>query len=92
MKPALSQICSLDSAFETDVAEYAASECLAIDGWFTKLEQYLEGRTTADVRNLLNRHGVEMPVASFQGGLLSSQGESLELAWQLFRQRLDLCR
>jgi 4-hydroxyphenylpyruvate dioxygenase len=32
------------------------------------------------------------PVASFQGGLLASQGERRKEAWDLFARRLDLCR
>jgi sugar phosphate isomerase/epimerase len=33
-----------------------------------------------------------MPVASYQGGLLASQGEARREAWELFRRRLELCR
>jgi 4-hydroxyphenylpyruvate dioxygenase len=32
------------------------------------------------------------PVASFQGGILESQGERRAEAWQFFRRRLELCR
>ncbi len=91
MKPALSQICSLNSPFEVDVEEYSAGHCEAIEGWLTKIEQYLHNHSVADLLALLERHGVEMPVASFQGGLLVSQGEARKQAWQLFARRLDLC-
>lgn len=92
MKPCLSQVCSLNSSFETDVADYAAGQCLAIEVWLTKLETYLETHTIDDARALLEKHQVSTPVASFQGGLLTSQGERRKQAWQLFDQRLDLCQ
>jgi 2-keto-myo-inositol isomerase len=92
MKPALAQVCSLNSAFETDVKDYAAGQCGAIEVWFTKLETFLQSHSTAEVRRLLDEQQVETPVASYQGGLLSSQGASREEAWRLFESRLELCQ
>jgi 4-hydroxyphenylpyruvate dioxygenase len=92
MKPALSQVCSLASPFEKDVADYAAGHCPAIELWLGKLEGYLETHTIADVQGLLDNGGVETPVASFQGGLLASQGDARREHWQHFEQRLALCR
>jgi 2-keto-myo-inositol isomerase len=92
MQPALSQVCSLESPFELDVADYAAGQCRAIEVWLTKLETYLKSHTHEQLRQLLDEHGVQLPVASFQGGLLSSQGEARREAWQLFERRLQLCR
>jgi 4-hydroxyphenylpyruvate dioxygenase len=34
---------------------------------------------------------MQTPVASYQGGLLASQGEKRREAWELFKLRLDLC-
>ncbi|MEX2187287.1 MAG: sugar phosphate isomerase/epimerase [Pirellulales bacterium] len=92
MKPAIAQVCSLDSAFERDVEDYAAGACPAIEIWLGKLEGYLERHSPADLRNLLARHGVVAPVASFQGGLLTSQGERRREHWDHFARRLDVLR
>jgi 2-keto-myo-inositol isomerase len=92
MKPALSQVCSLDAPFEQDIADYAAGKCEAIELWVGKLDAYLEKHGTDDVRRLLEKHGVAAPVASFQGGLLSSQGDFRRQHWDAFAARLALCR
>ena len=92
MKPAISQVCSLPFPFEKDVEDYGAGHCGAIDTWLTKLETYLENHTIDEVLALLEANGMTMPVASFQGGILASQGEPRREAWDLFARRLELCR
>jgi 4-hydroxyphenylpyruvate dioxygenase len=92
MNLALSQVCSLESSFEDDVENYAAGGCTAIELWVGKLDAYLEKHSEGDVRSLLERHGVAAPVASFQGGLLSSQGEFRKQHWEAFERRLAQCR
>ena len=92
MKPALAQVCSLNSPLEMDVEEYAAGKCQAIELWVGKLDTYLDNHSPADLRDLLARHGVVAPVASFQGGLLSGQGEFRKQHWEAFSQRLRQCR
>jgi 4-hydroxyphenylpyruvate dioxygenase len=92
MKPALAQVGSLHSPFEKDIADYAAGKCEAVELWVGKLDQYLETHSPDDVRALLDKHGVTAPVASFQGGLLSSQGEFRREDWDAFGRRLALCR
>jgi len=92
MQPALSQVCSLHSRFEQDVEDFAAGQCRAIDIWLTKLEEYVKRNSVAAAKALLAEHGVVPVSGSFQGGLLASQGESRRAAWELFEQRLDLCR
>jgi 2-keto-myo-inositol isomerase len=91
MIPALSQVCSLESSFEKDIEDYAAGECRTIELWVGKLDAYLEKHSLADVRALLDRHQVRSPVASFQGGLLTSQGEFRKQHWQAFGHRLEQC-
>ncbi len=91
MKPALSQVCSLNSPFERDVEDYAAGKCEAVEVWLTKLETFLESHTIDDVQRLCDKHGVTLPVASFQGGLLTSQGDARSAAWDLLARRLQLC-
>jgi 4-hydroxyphenylpyruvate dioxygenase len=92
MTPALAQVCSLPSPFEKDIADYAAGKCGAIELWLTKLETYLQSHSLDDVRQLLADNEMTAPVASYQGGLLASQGEQRREAWNLFERRLELCK
>jgi 4-hydroxyphenylpyruvate dioxygenase len=92
MQPALSQVCSLNSSFEKDVEDYAAGHCPAIEIWLGKLDAYLEQHSTDDLRRLLTEHEMAAPVASFQGGLLVSQGDFRREHWSAFARRLVQCR
>ncbi len=92
MKPTLSQVCSLPAAFAADIEDYAAGQCRWLELWFTKLENHLRNHSVDDVGRLFERLGVRAAVASYQGGLLTSQGESRREAWELFARRLELCR
>ena len=92
MIPSISQICSLMSPFESDIEDYAAGNCKAIDLWCGKLEAYLEEHSLDEVRRLLTLHEVSAAALSFQGGILAAQGEKRKEAWKLFEQRLTLCR
>lgn len=92
MKPAIAQVCSLMGPLEGDVEDYAAGHCSAIELYWTKVENYLKERSVDDLRRILDENQMEAPVASFQGGLLASQGEARQEAWGLFDQRLQLCQ
>jgi 2-keto-myo-inositol isomerase len=92
MKPAISQLCSLNSPFEKDIEDYAAGACQAVEIWLGKLETYLEQHSVDDVRRLLDEQEMVAPVASFQGGLLVSQGDARREHWEHFSQRLRLLR
>ncbi len=92
MLPALSQVCTLNSPFAQDLEDYAAGACRAVEIWLGKLETFLQDHTTDDVRRLLDQHGLVAPVASYQGGLLTSQGEQRKQHWDHFAQRLTLCQ
>ncbi len=92
MTPALAQVCSLNSPFTTDIVDYAAGHCHAIEIWLGKLETFLETHSTDDVRRLLEENEVTAATASYQGGLLTSQGQRREESWRHFRQRLALAR
>jgi 2-keto-myo-inositol isomerase len=91
MIPTLSQVCCLNSPFDRDLEDFAAGQCRSVEVWLTKLENYLQSHTPKDVRFWLDKLGTQLPVASFQGGLLTSQGEARREAWDLFARRLDLC-
>lgn len=92
MRPAISQVCSLSAPFETDVEEYAAAACPLIELWLPKLETYLETHTLDDVRKLRDEKEVSFVAASYQGGLLATQGEARGASWTHFRKRLKLCK
>ncbi len=91
MIPTLSQVCCLNSSFDRDLEDFAAGQCRSVEVWMTKLEDYLKSHTVKDVEFWLDKTGVELPVASFQGGLVASQGEARREAWELLARRLDLC-
>ena len=92
MIPTLSQVCSLHSNFAQDVEDYAAGHCSSVEVWLTKLEQYIEQHSLDAVRKLLDEFEVTLPVASYQGGLLTTQGSARREAWDLFTRRLELCQ
>ncbi len=92
MLPAISQVCTLNSSFEQDIEDYAAGACHAIEIWLGKLDAYLERHTIGDVRRLLEEHEMRVPVAAFQGGLLTSQGDARREHWELYQRRLQTCQ
>lgn len=92
MLPAISQVCTLNARFETDVADFAAAHCGAIEIWWGKLETYLSSHSLDDARRLLGESGLATPVASYQGGLLTRQGEPRREHWDHFRRRLKIAR
>jgi sugar phosphate isomerase/epimerase len=92
MIPTISQVCTLASPFDRDLEDFAGAGGMSVEVWLTKLETYLETHTLDDVRYWLEKTSVSLPVASMQGGLLTSQGDARQEAWTLFRRRLDLCR
>src|SRR5437868_15388259 len=92
MLSALSQVCSLNSPFTQDIEDYAAGACRAVEIWLGKLETYLADHTPDDARRLLQQHDMSAPVASYQGGLLISQGDARQQHWDHFGRRLALCR
>jgi 4-hydroxyphenylpyruvate dioxygenase len=92
MKPCISQATTLSSTFAEDVAAYADAGCPAMEVWLTKLEQHLEKHSADETRRQLRDRGMALAAASYQGGLLLSQGEQRRAHFDHFRRRLDLCR
>jgi len=93
MQPALATVCSLETPLETVLEEYAAGHCHAVDLWLGQVDAAaarLGG--VHGVADRLAAHGVRAVAASFQGGLLVSQGDARREHWRLFASRLDLCR
>lgn len=90
MKPCISQVTTLSTPFEEDIAALAKGGWDDVELWLTKLETYLQGRTVADASRVLAEQGVRAVAASSQGGLLARRGAEHDLHWDQFRGRLDL--
>ena len=87
-----STIGTLETPFAEDVAACASAGCRALDVWLTKLEKHLDAASLSDTRRLLEDKDVMLAAASYQGGLLLSQGEQRRAHYDHFRRRLDLCQ
>ncbi|MGC3972670.1 MAG: sugar phosphate isomerase/epimerase family protein [Pirellulales bacterium] len=90
MIPAVSQICTLHAPLEKDVEDYAAGHVGAIELWLGKVEGWLAARKPQELKDLLAQHELTVPAASFQGGLLISQGDARREHWNHFERRLAL--
>src|SRR5215831_4743971 len=92
MKLCISEATTMSSTFAEDVDGYANSGCQALEVWLTKLETHLEKHSAADTRKLLEDRQMTLAAASYQGGLLLSQGELRRAHYHHFKRRLDLCQ
>src|SRR5438270_721808 len=92
MKPCISEATTLPRSFAEDVDAFAAGGCTAMAVWLTKLEKHLETYSAAATRQLLEDQHMTLAAASYQGGLLLSQGEQRKAHYDHFRRRLDLCQ
>src|SRR5436309_13764332 len=92
MRPCISQATTLPATFADDVNAYADGGCTAVEVWLTKLETHLETHSAADTKNLLDARGITLAAASYQGGLLLSQGEQRKAHYEHFKRRLDVCQ
>ena len=92
MKPCISEATTMPRSFADDVNGYADGGCLAMEVWLTKLETHLQSNSAADTRKLLADRGMTLAAASYQGGLLLSQGEQRQAHYDHFKRRLDLCQ
>src|SRR5262245_24011978 len=92
MRACISEAVTLPRTFAEDVADFADAGCPAMEVWLTKLEDHLKQHSLADTRKLLADRQMSLAAASYQGGLLLSQGEQRKAHYEHFRQRLDLCQ
>lgn len=90
MRPCLSQVCCLGAGFEDDLHGFADAAGDAIELWLTKLDEYLKTHSVAEVKELAAGREQRFVAASFQGGLLVSQGEARRETWAQFERRLDV--
>jgi 2-keto-myo-inositol isomerase len=91
MRACISEATTLPATFAEDVDAFADGGCTAMEVWFTKLEAHLEKASAADTQKLLEDRNMTLAAASYQGGLLLSQGEQRKAHYDHFRRRLDLC-
>jgi sugar phosphate isomerase/epimerase len=92
MKPALATVSSLQAPLATILEDYAAGHVDAIDLWLGHADAFLVGQGVAALADRLATHGIAAVAASFQGGLLTSQGDARREHWRHFDARLTLCR
>jgi sugar phosphate isomerase/epimerase len=92
MRPAVSQVCTLQTPFEQDIADFASAACLEVEIWLGKLEAFLDQHSIDNARAVLARHAIQTPVASYQGGLFDERTESRAASWRHFERRLAICR
>jgi 4-hydroxyphenylpyruvate dioxygenase len=92
MIPCISEATLLPCSFEEDVRICSEAGFPAMEVWLTKLETHLEQHSAADTRKLLEDRGITLAAASYQGGLLLSQGEQRQVHFDHFKRRLDICQ
>jgi sugar phosphate isomerase/epimerase len=92
MKPCISEATTMPGTFAEDVAHFAEAGWTAMEVWLTKLETHLQSHSIADTRKLLVDHQMTLAGASYQGGLLLSQGPQRKAHYDHYRQRLDICQ
>lgn len=92
MKICISEATTMPGTFAEDVAHFADAGWQAMEVWLPKLETHLESHSLADTRRQLAERGMTLAAASYQGGLLLSQGEQRRAHYDHFRKRLDICQ
>jgi len=92
MKPAIATVCSLEASLATVLDDYAAGHVDAVDLWLGHVDAFVKEHGAAALRERLAAAGIAPVAASFQGGLLTSQGEARREHWRQFGDRLGLCR
>jgi 2-keto-myo-inositol isomerase len=92
MRLCISEATTLSNTFAEDVCGFADAGCHALEVWLTKLETHLEKYSVGDTHKLLEDREMTLAAASYQGGLLLSQGEQRKAHYDHFKRRLDLCQ
>jgi sugar phosphate isomerase/epimerase len=80
------------ASFAEDVTAYAEAGVNAMEVWLTKLEEHLQKHSAEETSRLLADHQMHLAAASYQGGLLLSQGEARRSHYDHFQRRLGLCQ
>ncbi|WP_072022297.1 sugar phosphate isomerase/epimerase family protein [Zavarzinella formosa] len=92
MNVCISQATTLPAGVIDDLTAFADIESAGAELWLTKIEKHLEQHSFDELKNLFVSRNLRPAAASYQGGLLLSQGEQRKAAFDLFRKRLELCQ
>jgi sugar phosphate isomerase/epimerase len=82
----------LSTSFADDVTVYSDAGWTGMEVWLTKLEQHLAKHSIVETRQLLADRQMALAAASYQGGLLLSQGEQRKAHFDDLKRRLELCQ
>jgi len=89
---AISQVCTLPWPLEEDLRQMAQAACPAVELWWGKVETYLQHHSVAKLAELLRRHELAAPVASYQGGFFTRDARAFQEHWAHFLRRLQLAQ
>ena len=92
MIAALATVCSLEAPLAVILEDYAAGRVDAVDLWLGHADAFVAREGVAALAAGLESRGMRAVAASFQGGLLTSQGDARREHWRHFAARLELCR
>ena len=92
MKPCISEVTTMPGSFAEDVQAFAGAGFQAMEVWLTKLETHLENHSMGETKKFLEDQQMTLAAASYQGGVLLSQGEQRKAHFDHYRRRLDLCQ
>lgn len=92
MIPTLSGCTLLATPLPEQIAAVADAGGAALDVWLTQLEEHVEKDGGERLKELLADRGVRFVSASYQGGLLLSQGVERREQFGHFQKRLSLCQ
>jgi 2-keto-myo-inositol isomerase len=91
MIPCMSELTTLRASFDEDVRALGSAGCPALEVWLTKLEEFVARNSVHAARALAADQGVQLAVASAQGGILLTEGDQRRENLERFGQRLQLC-
>lgn len=92
MNVCISQATTLTANGVDDLTAFADINATGAELWLTKIEKHLETQSIDELKTLFHDRHLTPAAASYQGGLLLSQGEQRKASFDLFRRRLELCQ
>jgi sugar phosphate isomerase/epimerase len=92
MKLCVSEATTLPLSFAEDIAAFTEAGCQGMEAWLTKLEDHLKTHSPSETQRLLADNQISLVAASYQGGLLLSEGQERKTHYDHFLRRLDLCQ
>jgi 2-keto-myo-inositol isomerase len=92
MKLCISQATTLPNSFVEDLDAYSTGGWTGMEVWLTKLETHLEKHTPLATKKRIEEKQIQLVAASYQGGLLLSQGDQRKAHFDHFKRRLMICQ